>query len=106
MTDIIVIRGAGDREAEDVVEALLYTDLAALERGRNEMDRRATAKAEKQLTLRYRAGLETGQLCEVIDAAQGVRYRGKITAVQNVVRSNPPEALSIVTLEVPTEFFT
>jgi hypothetical protein len=81
MTDIIVIRGQGDRPGDDITEPFLATVQAALARGRAELDARSDVARTVRLTTLYRSGVRLGQLAEVYDALQGMAWRGKITGI-------------------------
>lgn len=80
MIDITVIRGAANVEGEVISNPLLETITLAMERGRNEIDAN-TEIIPTTLTSVYRAGLDTGQVIEVLDALQGSVWRGKIRGV-------------------------
>lgn len=105
MTDIVVIRGLGDREGEDIVEALLSEDSAALSRGRAELDQQATAKVERTIEIPYETGVEMGQLVEVADSLSGAVYRGKVIDIKSTLQGDPPSAMMHLTLLVPTDFY-
>jgi hypothetical protein len=81
VTDITVTRGAGDRAADDVYSPLLCTDLAAVNRGRAEIDANTPA-AEVVVRSRYQPGINHGQLVEV-RIRQRPPWRGKIIAYRH-----------------------
>lgn len=81
MSSIVVVRGLGDRKGQDIVEALLSSVSAKLERGRVEMDKHNQPEQAITLEIVYRKGVRRGQLVEVVDAAQGQVWRGKITSI-------------------------
>lgn len=81
MSSIVVFRGAGDRKGQDIIEALLSSTSAKLERGRVEMDENAKPAQSVTLEIVYRTGVRLGQLVEVHDSAQGKSWRGKISAI-------------------------
>lgn len=106
MTDIVVIRGLGDREGDDIIDALLSTEAPALSRGRAELDERATAKVTRDITVPYESGIELGQLARVQDPLQGETYSGKIIDIAVVFRGGAnPTATMTLTLLVPTDFY-
>lgn len=104
MTDLVVVRFLGDKEGDDIVEALLSTDAAALSRGRAELDNRATAKLERRIDVPYEAGLELGELAEVTDQLQGETYKGKIIALD--YKMELAEAVVEIRMEVNSAFFS
>ncbi len=104
MVDLVVIRGAGDRQGDDIVEALLSTTAAALNRGRNELDRRATGKDSLTYTVVFRTGILLGQLVEVDDILLGASFRAKVTAVRHII--NQTSATTQLTLERLSRFIT
>lgn len=83
--DIIVLRGAGDKRGDDIVDPLLSQPVAAVERGRNELDARAQPMQPIQLKIVFRTGLALGQLVEVVDAMQGAVWRGKVAGISHRV---------------------
>lgn len=84
MIDIFVQRDYGDKRGPDISDPMI-TDLAvAFERGRVEIDN-STFSRSVQLSINFRPGLKSGQLIEVLDALQGVAWRGKITALDNAI---------------------
>ena len=84
MIDIITIRGAGDIPGEDIVDTLVVTESVAVPRGRNEIDKNAKI-TPVALSSKYRAGLETGQTVQILDALQGASWLGKITNIDIAV---------------------
>jgi hypothetical protein len=106
MTDIIVIRGLGDKEGEDIVDLLLSTDAAALSRGQAELDLRASAVVERRIEIPYTSGLLNGQTVQIQDALQGVTYIGKITSIDHSFNAEPaPVVVTTLTLLVPSTFY-
>lgn len=94
--DIIVIRGPGDRQGDDIVDGLITTSAAAINRGRNELDRRATGKDNLTYTVVFRTGLLLGQLVEVDDILLGASFRAKVTAIRHVIsQTNATTQLSL-----------
>ena len=104
--EIIVVRGTGQFQGEDIVDPLLATELAAISRGRAELDKQSTINEAVTLEVLFRPGLETGQLVEVVDALQGTVWRGKITGIAH--RINNAEQTQVTTtlnIERPTDFY-
>lgn len=79
--DIVVYRNAGLNQGDDIVDRLITSTAVALERGRAELDDRATQKEDVDNTTVLRSGVRLGQLVEINDSLQGRTYRGKITAI-------------------------
>lgn len=81
MTDITVIRGAGDRPGDDIFSPILCTDAAAIIRGRAEIDA-GTQAAEVRLEARYLPDAIPGKLVEIRSKFR-LPWRGKITSVRH-----------------------
>jgi hypothetical protein len=91
VSTVVTMRYAGDRVGDDIVDSLLSTDEAKVERGRAELDSSAQPMQEVTLGLVYRAGVRLGQLAEIHDGTQGASYRAKVTSVSyRVVSGNSP----------------
>jgi len=82
--DIIVQRGTGDHPGEDIIDPLISEISVALSRGQVEIDKVAKG-IPVTLSVRFRSGIRTGQLIEVVDSLQGAAWRGKITGVEHGV---------------------
>lgn len=95
MTDITAVRGAGDRPTDDIIEPLLTTLPAKLERARNELDEGELASIIR-ITGRYQPNAFPGALVQVSDSAQGGNWRGVITSVEH----NMIQGGVLTTLEV------
>ena len=84
MPDIVVLRGAGINQGEDVVDPLLTTDPAAMERGRVELDE-GSGLAPVSMECWYRDGIRLGHVCQIDDPfTGGVRF-GKVTTISHVL---------------------
>ena len=113
MTDIVVIRGLGDREGDDVFDILLSTEPAALSRGRALLDARAAAQVERRLTIPYTPNVELGQTVLYSDSVLGEVFVSKIVNIEinftNVSgltgREGGPTAIMILTLIGPSDFY-
>lgn len=80
MPDILVQRGGGVSQGDDVVNPLLTSTVACMVRGRIELDE-ASGLHPVTLECLFRAGLLLGELVEIADPfAATVRY-GRITAI-------------------------
>jgi hypothetical protein len=103
MRSSVVYRGSGDKKGQDIVEALLSSTAAKLERGRVELDEHALPVQSVSMDITHRPGVRLGQLVEVNDSTQGKTWRGKITAVAiKIAQSSHTIEL---TIDRPTEGF-
>lgn len=84
MIDIIVVRGAGDIDGGEVVDPLLTSLEPALDRGRQEIEKSASA-VRVSLRSVFRQGVRKGQLVEVADSLQGSVWRGVIMGVSHAI---------------------
>ncbi len=82
MTDITAVRGTGDRPADDIIEPLLTTTEAKLERARNELDNGELASIVR-IEGRYQPNAFPGLLIQISDSAQGGNWRGIIASVEH-----------------------
>jgi hypothetical protein len=82
--DLVVQRGDGANPGEDIVDTLITEISVALSRGQVEIDRVAK-RAPITLQVKYRPGVKTGQLVEVVDALMGAAWRGKVVSVEHGV---------------------
>ena len=96
MVDLVVRRNPGDLCGDDIVDPLVTTELVALARGRNELDRLATVKVPVQLRTVFRPGVALGQLVEVQDSMQGITYRAKIINIQHQIEQTRAVTVLIV----------
>ena len=103
MSSIVVFRGLGDRKGQDIVEALLSSTSAKLERGRVELDEHAVPVQSVNMDIVYRPYVRQGQLVEVHDSTQGRSYRAKIAAI--AIRVTKTSHVMELTLSRPTEEF-
>lgn len=77
MIKITVQRGLGDNPGPDITEALLTSEVAALERGRVEIDKNSTSRVMVSASGPYRAWLPPGSLVE---------YHGRRSSYRALVR--------------------
>jgi hypothetical protein len=78
--DIFVIRGAGDRPGDDVVDGLIGSLPVALARGRAELDERAQPLVPVTIEAVFRDGLRLGHTLRCQDSVRGT-WAGKITGI-------------------------
>lgn len=79
--DLFVQRNGGDKRGEDIVDPLIGNIPVALERGRNELDERASGMQIVEITTVFRPGVRLGQLAKFLDAHLGVVWYGKIAGI-------------------------
>lgn len=84
MIDLVVIRGAGSKQGDPIVDSLITSTGAALERGRVEIDL-ASINRENTVTIPFRAGLRPGLVIRVVDALLGAAWNGIVTDCDLVV---------------------
>ncbi len=102
MIDLIVQRSPADLQGNDIVDPLLATQAAALRRGRNELDAKATGKQENRYQIVYRSGIRGGQLVQVIDDFRGTSFKAKVTGIHHNVSGG--QALTDITIEKVSDF--
>jgi len=103
MSSIVVFRYAGDKKGQDIVEALLTSVAAKLERGRVELDKYAKPAQSVTMDIVYRAGIRLGQLVEVNDSTQGKSWRGKVVGIVHKIKKE--SHVTELTITRPTEGF-
>lgn len=87
MTEIILIRGAGDSQ-EEVLENPLAADLLSkIELGRNYLDDHALPITDLQVDVLYRDDFKSGMVVQVENALTGVQWLAKITGVSHSINS-------------------
>lgn len=111
MTDITAVRFQGDRPKEDIVDALLSTDAAAISRARAELNQSSLSEQRRIYDIDFRTGLRKGQVISVFDEAAGKLVRGKITEIHITGRyaahpgDRDVELTAQITMLVPTDFY-
>lgn len=111
MTDITAVRFQGDRPQEDIVDALLATDTAAIARARAELNQSSLSEQRRIYDIDFRVGLRKGQVVSVFDEAAGQLVRGKISEIHisGKYAQHPGdrdvELTAQITLLVPTNFY-
>lgn len=103
MSSIVVFRGVGDKKGQDIVEALLSSTSAKLERGRVELDEHAMPIQTVTMDVTYRPGVRLGQLVEVHDSTQGKSWRGKIAGI--TLKITQTSHILELSISRPTEEF-
>lgn len=105
--DIFVVRGAGDRRGEDVVDPLVSALPVAIQRGRNELDGLSSAPQTVSAETVYRPGVRTGQLARFCDSQSGSRTMAKIMGVTHEVRKVGDSVQISTTLRLrrPTDYY-
>lgn len=97
--DIFVERSPADSQGEDIIEPLLGAQPEAINRGRNELDTRASLKQPVVASIVFRTGLAVGQLIEVHNELEAEVFRGKLVRLSH--RLTPQAALTSTTIERP-----
>lgn len=105
--EIIVFRPPGDNQGDDIVDPLLSTVAVGLSRGRAELDENSSAHQLNTLTINYRAGLELGQLVEVVDLLLARVWKGKIIGITQQIGSVRGNlfVVSVLDIKYPTELY-
>jgi hypothetical protein len=101
MIDIIVERGAADKQGEDIVDALITTVEVARLRGRVEIDRQEPVE-RVVLQARYKPGVRNGDIIEVQDSLFGRTWRGKIISLSHQISQT--SVTSTLTVERPQNY--
>lgn len=105
---LIVIRGAGDRPGDDIVDPLIGSIPVALERGRNELDSRASALQDLGAETVYRTDVRTGELGRFYNEQTGAIVTGKVGGITHEVRK-VGESVQLTTrlrVKKPTLFYS
>lgn len=107
MVDVIVLRGDGDVQGDDIVDPLLSTLTAALARGEQALNDSTTGKIDKTIEIPYTSDIEPGVYVQVIDDFLLEQYVGKVENIDiNTVGGNSPASYMQLKLLVPEDFFT
>jgi len=96
MIDLIVVRGAGDRDGGEIFDPLLSATEVAIARGTQEINASTPVNTVTLQTV-FRTGVRRGQLVEVLDAMQGETWRGIIMGINHVVEG--PSAYTELEIE-------
>lgn len=86
--DIFVQRGTGGRPGENVVDPLVASIPVGLQRGRNELDERATAWQKGTLESVYRPGVRRGDLVRNHDLHSGEIWAAMVTGITHTIRKS------------------
>ena len=98
MIDLIVYRGQGDNQGDDVQDILLSTTSAAIERGRHEINQSAKI-IPISIRIPYKPDIQVGQIVEIIDSSQQLQLKGKIFSVN--IDITPETSNLTLGIEVP-----
>lgn len=101
MIDIIVERGNGDKQGEDIIDALITSPEVAVLRGRVEIDREEPVE-RIVLEARYKPGLKNGQIIEVQDSLFGRTWRGKVIGISHNI--SQVAVTTTLTVEKPQNY--
>jgi hypothetical protein len=82
--DVVVVRYDGDRDGGELFDPLLASIDAAVARGTQEINASTPINTVTLQTV-FRTGVRRGQLVEVLDAMQGVTWRGIVMGINHVV---------------------
>jgi len=77
--EVTVVRGAGDKQADDIVNNLCAATMAGKEKGRNFLDENGFDSKDYEFSLPWTDLPRPGKICEVADASIGATFKGKIT---------------------------
>lgn len=97
---IVVVRGAGDVQGDDIVAELAGTENVLFVRGRNEMDA-AALKARATVQARYPADVTdpshvmNGYLALVVDTQIAKAWRGKVVNIQHRIDTDDDGAVTV-----------
>lgn len=100
--DVFVIRGAGDKRGEDIVDPLIGSIPVAIVRGRNELDERASAMQQVEAETVYRTGVRLGQTARFSDMQTGEVWTGKVVGISHAVDGT--EITTSLQIKRPTGF--
>lgn len=102
MFSIIVQRGDGLSQGDDIVDPLITCLPVALARGRNEMDEQASGFQDVELTFFFRAGLRLGMVVEVHESLFGEVWYGKLVSLAH--RFDGAATITTARVRKPTGF--
>ncbi len=101
--DIFVQRNAGAHRGDDIVDPLIGSIPVAIQRGRNELDDRASGTQVVEVEAVYRTGLRLGQLGQFFDVQTGDTWFGKISGISH--HWNGQELTTTLQIKKPTDFY-
>lgn len=99
MTDIVVLRGSGANQGQDIIDPLLTSDHAAMARGRVALDE-GSGLAPVSFECWYRDGLRLGQVIQVEDPFVGGLRFGKLVGISH--NREGPSLYSTLRVMVPS----
>ncbi len=98
--DIFVQRDNGDKRGDDIVDPLIGSVPVAIQRGRNELDERASGMQQVEAETVYRDGVRLGQVARFFDTAA---WYGKVVGVTH--RYNGEALTTSLQVKRPTDFY-
>lgn len=98
MIDLIVFRFAGDKEGEEIFDPLLSDVVAALQRGKFEIDFN-TPKIPTSMEIEYTPSMRCGNQVAAVDSRTGEVVYGVVKDFSHVV--DGPTIYTKVNMEVP-----
>lgn len=99
---VTVRRGNGLYPGDDIIDPLVVELSVGLARGRNELDDRAHALQDVEVTIPFRVGLRLGQVVKVIETVFGTTWYGKITGLTHTYED--AALVSNISIRRPSEF--
>jgi len=100
--DVFVIRGAGDKRGDDIIDPLIGSVPVAIVRGRNELDARAEGVQLVEVDTVFRTGVRLGQTATFLDMQTGERWTGKISGITH--RAAGVDLVTSLRVRRPTAF--
>ena len=102
MITILVQRDPANRQGSDITDPLLTSELAAVERGRNEIDANCSSRVMVTMETLPISGARPNQMVEVQDIAAPA-WRGLLTGMTVRVSRDGEQVNSSMTLTVERE---
>lgn len=100
--DVFVIRGAGDKRGDDIIDPLIGSVPVAIVRGRNELDARAEGLQSVEVEAVFRSGVRLGQTAMFLDMQTGERWTGKVAGITH--RAAGVELVTTLRVRRPSVF--
>ena len=102
MITVLVQRDPANRQGSDITDPLLTSELAAVERGRNEIDANCSSRVQVSMETVPLAGVRPNQLVEVQDIAAPA-WRGLLTGMTVRVSRDSEQVNASMTITVERE---
>lgn len=96
--DIIVVRGSGDKQGEDIVSGLLSDIDVALLKGATAINDSASVY-DVDLRSTFRPGVRKGNSIMVVDQYQGEVWYGRVLSFSHVVEGETPAVYTDLSVE-------